>query len=232
LRDHRKTDCRRLIAAWLAAAAWLATGAQAADPGIVDLGDGKYRIGEILIDKPARRFSVTGVTIRDTQPLEYLAVKKGGHKAYESLFELDTTATEFNLACILIGLNAENAVLPEYHFDPTPVVGDPVVVSVEWERDGETRRVSPEQLFLEDGEKISSDSWVYTGSFFPPDYPYLAEQSGTLIGFIHDKDSIIEHREGIGLGKFGRVELDKSMAPPIGTPVRVTVGNAAPAAAP
>jgi len=227
-----ETKRGRMTPFWLAGTLLFAAGAQAADTGITDLGNGQYRIGEILIDKPARRFSVTGVVIRDEQPLEYLAVKKDGYKAYESLFELKTSATEFNLACILIGLNAEHAVLPEYHFDPTPVVGDPVAIRIDWEKDGETISTSPEQLFLEGGKKVVSNQWVYTGSLIPPGQPYMAEESGTLIGFVHDKDSIIEHREGIGLGQFGMVSVDKSMAPPRGTAVRVTVSNITPVAGP
>ncbi|MCG6965448.1 MAG: YdjY domain-containing protein [Chromatiaceae bacterium] len=204
----------------------------AADPAITDLGNGRYQIGEILVDKAARRFTLTGVVIKDQQPLEYLAVKKAGYKAYESMLELNTTATEFNLACILIGLNAEHAVLPEYHFDPKPVQGDPVAISIEWERDGETRTVSPEQLFLDSGKPVESNTWIYTGSFITRENVYLAEEFGPLIGFVHDKDSIIEHRDGIGLGRLGLVEVDKTIAPLLGTPIRVTVTNLTPPASP
>lgn len=49
-------------------------------PGVVDLGDGKYRLGAIVIDQVARRFTVPGSVIRTEQPLEYLVVKKGGQR--------------------------------------------------------------------------------------------------------------------------------------------------------
>ena len=196
-------------------------------PPLVDLGDGRYQMGEILLDKPARWFSVPGRVIRDQPPLEYLAVKKTGHKAYESLFELDTTANEFNVACILIGLDADNAILPKHHFDVEPVQGDAVTVEIEWRLDGGEKIVPAETLFLVDGKPVESSGWVYTGSVILPDKRYLAEEVGTLIGFVHDQDSIIEHREGIGIGRFGEVKINQSAAPPLGTPIHVIVRNAA-----
>jgi hypothetical protein len=184
-------------------------------------------MGEILIDKQARWFSVPGRVIRDEPPLEYLAVKNAGHKAYESLFELDTTANEFNVACILIGLDAGNAVLPKYHFDPEPVQGDSVAVEIEWGVDEERKTVPAEALFLVDDKPVESSGWAYTGSVILRDKRYLAEEAGTLIGFVHDQDSIIEHREGIGIGKFGEVRINRSLSPPLGAQIRIVVRNAA-----
>ncbi len=195
----------------------------AAGPTLTDLGGGKLQLGQILIHKDERWFSLPGRVLRDEPPLEYLAVKKGGMKGYESLFELDTTAGEFNIACILIGLDADNAVLPRYHFDKRSVKGDGVDVLVEWgEGDGVTQ-TRAEKLFLLDGKSVQSREWAYTGSVVLPDKRYLAEEAGTLIGFIHDRDSIIEHRKGIGLGQFGEVKIDRDLLPPVGTPIRVTI---------
>jgi len=59
-----------------------------------------------------------------------------------------------------------------------------------------------------------------------PGKRYLAEEAGTLIGFIHDQDSIIEHRDGIGLGQFGKVAIDRDLLPPMGTAIRIRIENA------
>ena len=232
MKSFSRSDHASWLSTWILVAVLGVSDAWAGGPPITDLGDGRYRLGEILIDKPARTFMLAGVMIKDEPPLEYLAVKKDGQKAYESIFALNTTATEFNIACILIGLQAEHAVLPEFHFDPNPVQGDPGKLEIEWERDGSVKTLAPEQLFLLDGKPTPAATWIYTGSVELSAGDYLAERSGTLIGFIHDQDSIIEHREGIGLGNFGSVQIDKSVAPPVGTVMRLTVTNATPRSGP
>ncbi len=199
--------------------------AVSAQPSLEALGKDRYQLGAILIDKAAGEFSVDGRVVRDQQPLEYLAVKKEGNKSYEALLELDTTAKEFNIACILIGLDSAHAVLPEYHFDARPVVGDLVELLFEWKEEGEARIFRPEEFFLLGDKPVSPGEWVYTGSSVLPDGRYLAEEAGTLVGFIHDPDSIIEHHKGIGLGRYGEVTVNRSILPPVGTPVRLTVRN-------
>ena len=71
------------------------------------LGQDRYQIGRIVVDKRARTFTVPGRVHVLGKPLEYLATSPGGMKAYETLLELDATGSEFNLACILIGLERD-----------------------------------------------------------------------------------------------------------------------------
>lgn len=198
-------------------------GGQAEQPRIEDLGNGRYRIGAIVVEKDHARFTVPGVVLRDAPPLEFVAVSKGGHKAYESLLELEANAYEFNVACILIGLKTDGAVAPEVHFDERPVQGDAVGVAISWE-DGDGARTFEADKALVDGDKPPpSDRWIYTGSRFSPEGFYQADQMGTLIGFVHDLDSVIHHREGIGLQNYGGVTVDRALLPPVGTPVRLIV---------
>jgi len=68
------------------------------------LGKDRFQIGSIVVDKRARTFAVPGRVHVLGKPLEYLATTKGGWKQYEALLELDATGSEFNLACILVGL--------------------------------------------------------------------------------------------------------------------------------
>ena len=195
-------------------------------PPIEDLGDGRYRIGAIVIDKDRGRFTVPGTMLelsRAEDPLEFVAVARNGQKAYESLFEVDATAFEFNLACILIGLENPNPDNPTFHFDPRPVAGDPVTVTVTWTLDGETVTVSPDRLLREGGFEPAPGAWVYTGSRFDEQGVYTAQQFGTLIGFVHDMDSVIQHRAGLGLGTYGAVTTNTFVAPPAGTPMTITV---------
>jgi len=201
----------------------------APEPQVEDLGGGRYRIGSIEVDKEARRFTVPGtvIALADGAPIEFLAISRGGPKDYESLIELDVSAVEFNLACILIGLDRDKAVRPQQHFDPVEVTGDVVEVRISWQSEEGEREMEIERL-LKDTTDAADHVWVYTGSSFVPDGRYLAEIMGTLIGVVHDPGSIIQHQRGLGLGNYGAVTADPDTAPPGGTPVSVTVFSVPP----
>lgn len=193
-------------------------------PKVVDLGNGKYRIGAIHIDKTRQHFEVAATILRDSPPLEFLAISKGGFKAYESLIEVDANAYEFNLACILMGLDAEKAKAPKYHFDPAPAEGEPVDVFVEWTREGKTTRVDASELLAIGSQTLPPAEWVYTGSLFTADNQFLAHMDGTLIGFVHDPASIIEHRSGF-LGSFESVAVNPKLLLKVGTQVKLIVAR-------
>lgn len=195
-----------------------------------DLGDGRYRIGAITVDKTKGKFSVPGSVLelqRPDSPIEFIAVSKGGFKRYEAIFEMDTSAVDFNLACILISLDASHAVRPEQHFDPHPLKGDAVEIFVSWEEKGKTRRVPVTNVLRVAGSAHATDDWIYTGSFFGPDGQYLAEAVGTLVGFVHDPESIIQHRSGLGLGNYGTVTYNPDVLPRPGTPVLLDISRSA-----
>jgi hypothetical protein len=202
-----------------------AVGGTAATP--IELGDGRLQVGAIVIDQAKQTFTTPGVTLRRADPIEFIAVTQGGHKSYESIVELETNAFDFNLACILIGLDNSRATRPQRHFDPAPVRGNPVDISISWQQQGETRTVAAADLLSVDGRPVTSHRWRYNGSWFGAGGRYKAEEFGTLIGFVHDEDSIIHHREGLGLDNYGGVKLNQALAPPEGAPVLVTVSRPA-----
>lgn len=199
-----------------------------AKPKIEDLGNQRLRVGTVEIDKGKSVFSVPGKIIRTNPPLEYLAVKRGGSKAYEALIELDVTAVEFNLACILIGLDAGKAKRPQFHFDKAALGGDAVNVLVSWEKDGKETRIPASELLVFSGKSVEANEWIYTGSGFLAGNRYLAELDGTLIGFVHDPASVIEHKEGVGLGNWGSVNLDPKHQLNVGSPITIIVERVPP----
>ncbi|MGW8368396.1 MAG: YdjY domain-containing protein [Gammaproteobacteria bacterium] len=223
---------RRSVAVCIAASMPLclvtSAGAQSVEPPqpeIEDLGDQRYRIGEILIDQSAASFTVPGRVIRTDPALEYLAVTVGGAKAYESLLELDADAYQFNLACILIGLSNDDVVPPDFQFDTDIVIGPPVRIAVQWQEDGTTVEHDAADLLLESSERVVAGSWVYTGSTYVPGHadPYLASQAGTLIGLVHDPASIVEHRTGVGIGAYGSIAGNAELLGGVGRELTLTV---------
>jgi len=193
-------------------------------PPVEDLGEGRYRIGTITVDKAERRFSLGGKILHLTQPLEYLAVMTEGHKGYESLLELETSAVDFQLACILIGLDDEKSVKPRFQFDENEVDGQAVDITISWEVDGEVKTTGAAKALTAGDGPFSDAGWVYIGSrLSPQDGRLLSETSGTLIGFVHDPMSIIEHRKGAPAGSYGMVTGNADFLPPEGSPITLTV---------
>lgn len=184
----------------------MAQSPQPPDLDIQDLGDDRFQVGQIIVDKAAGSFSVPA-TLLDLgvpdAPLEFLVVTRNGPKSYESLLEIDATAYEFNVACLLIGLNPDNAKLPLGNFQPEPADGDPVALHVSWDDNGEqVTRPATDFIQVTSGEE-PTDEWVYLGSFFMQDGQYAADWIGLAVGFVHDVESIIQHASGIGLASYG-----------------------------
>lgn len=190
------------------------------------LGKDRYQIGRIVVDKKAGRFTVPGRMHVMGQPLEYLATTPGGMKEYETLLEADATGSEFNLACILLGLERDPRQGPFYQFSEAPLVGPKVLVSVAWQDGGKRREISAAEALLDPKGDVRPESveWVYTGSLsMPPDGQFAADVTGTLIGFVHDANSIIESVLGLGIGAYGSVSGNAALLPPVGTPVELIV---------
>ncbi len=192
-----------------------------------DLGGGRYQIGSILIDKNRKSMQLDGsmLTVDANKAIEFLATTPKGFKSYESVMELQANAFEFNLACILIGLDAAKTP-PRFHFDPNPLQGDPVSITISWQQQGRQRIMDVIDMLKVDGKKPPSPSrWNYTGSMFEPNGAFLAQMDGVLIGIIHDPASIIDHYSGLGLGNWGAITVDPALAPPSGSRVTLTIKN-------
>ena len=188
------------------------------------LGDERYRIGAITVDRKTSSFSVPGKLIHLTDALEYLAVSSNGMKEYESLLELTTTPGDFNLACILVGLDDDNSVKPRFQFDENKAEGQGVAISLSWDNNGESETLSGANALRVGDDAFDDNSWVYIGST-TGNYgkEFMANAGGTLISFIHDPYSIIDHRNGAGIGNYGLVTANTDILPPIGTAILLTV---------
>ena len=215
------------------ACAAIASASQAQAPGeehiprpqIEDLGDQRYRIGAIEIDKTAGSFSVAGEIIRHEGPFEFLVTTKNGRKSYESVLEANADAYEFNLACILIGLDAGKATPLEQRDFSQPVEGDPVEVTFSWTLNGKPMHAQASQFLVHGNppKVVESNEWVYTGSEIMPGGVYIAHLAGTLLGFVQKGESVIEHRTGLGVGDYGSVQVNPDLAPAVGSAVEMTI---------
>ncbi len=112
------------------------------------LGGDRYQIGRIVLDKRARSFTVPGRVHVLGRPLEYLATAPGGMKEYEALLELDASGSEFNLACILLGLERDPKQGPFYQFSAAPVAGPRVTLDIAWTEGDKRRQVAAAAALL------------------------------------------------------------------------------------
>jgi hypothetical protein len=223
------------VLGWAAAGAGSRALAQTAPPPRVGamkpLGGDRYQIGAVVVDKRARRFSVPGRVLVLGKPLEYLATAAGGMKAYEAMLELDTTGSEFNLACILVGLERDPKLGAIVRYAQAPLVGQRVALSIAWSEGGKRRQISAAEGVLnpEAGVKPQAVEWVYTGALVSdPSAGFVPDLTGTLIGFVHDPNCIIDSVVGIGVGAYGSVR-GSALMPPVGSAIELVV-DAAPVA--
>jgi hypothetical protein len=191
---------------------------------VMKLGPNLVSIGSIIVDTAKKEVTVPGRMLRD-QTLEFLATVKMGMKSYESAMELDTNATSFNLALIMIGLQRSNAVVPQQHFDTNEAAGDPVEIWVEWGTGDSAHKLRAGELLYDLRTKSVPQvgAWVYTGSTVLENGQYLAELDGVLIGFVHDPASIIENSTGSGINAYGSIRLNPNLKIEPDTPLKLTI---------
>ncbi len=204
------------------------------NPKVQELGHGRFRVGLIEVDRNRRTFTVPAVVHQVDGPQEFILSTRGGYKGYETTLEAGATAYEFNVACLLIGLDPKAARTPRYHFDPTRTAGDPVAVAVVWKEGGKERRTRAADLVKDrrTGKPLPATGWVYTGSTFTPDGAYMAQMDGVLVGFVHDPAEIITLAAGTTQSDYGYLVPNDKVLPAKGTRVTVEVkAVAAPAAA-
>jgi hypothetical protein len=215
-----------------AAAALVPAIAQSQTPGpaaprigeLKPLGAERYQIGRLVIDKRARRFTVPGRLIVTGKPLEFLAGIPGAKKAYETMLELDTSGSEFNVACILIGLERDPR-MPRYRRPGEPLLGPRVALSVAWFEGAKRVQVSAAEAMLNADTNIKPETveWLYAGSYtVEQNGVFAADVTGVLISLIPNGSSIIESAVGIGVGAYGLVR-GHAMLPPVGTAIELVV---------
>ena len=225
-RSGRRGLARIAAAAVLLALSSASTAQSSTTTTQLPAGD-QVTVGGIEIDKPAGRFVVKGEFVdlgSPDAPVEFLIGTRDSVKLYETLIRADTDAVDFNVACILIGLDPANGRAARYHFDPEPVAGDAVRISVTWEEAGRSVTRSAASLLHTPGaDAAPADEFVYTGSMFAPDGQFMAQANGVLVGVVHAPETLIEHRTGLGLGNYGGVLQAAGTLPPPGTPVRIEV---------
>jgi hypothetical protein len=189
-----------------------------AEAPIEPLGEDRYRIGTLILDRVAREIRFPGAIALREGPLEYLACSPRG-KLYESLLRGDVDPYHLHVALLMMGLVPENNL--EFQGDATPPGGDPVVVEVAWQV-GEERVVHrAEDLIGRHAREgtMERTPWVFSGSQLV-DGIFAASMHRSLIAVYSDPDAILNNPLPTAADDTFYVPHTASL-PPVGTEVEI-----------
>lgn len=189
-------------------------------PQVEKIAPGKYRMGEILIDKSSKSVEFPAEINMEKGLLEYLVVRNSG-KTHESLLRTGVQPFHLQVACLLVGLEGTDAPLARQGAPELPT-GDPVEIHLVL-ADG--TRLTPERWMTKmvDGEKkeVGKFKWIFTGSLVG-EGGFAAQIEGSMVAVYHDPVALIDNSSPGG-------ESDKiwyvreGALPPAGTPVTVVI---------
>jgi hypothetical protein len=194
-------------------------------PAIEPLGQDRYRIGELTLDRGARevRFPAT-IALREGT-LEYLACAEGG-KLYESLLQTKVDPYHLHLALLLMGLEPENNLASQG--DSVLPLGDPVTIHVSWATAHGRVTHRAEALIQEyrTARIMPDTAWVFSGSRFI-DGIFEASMSKSLIAVYNDPSAILNNPLPSGSDDTSYV-VRKDLLPPVDTELEIVLRPAAP----
>ncbi|MGA0845459.1 MAG: YdjY domain-containing protein [Luteolibacter sp.] len=188
---------------------------------IEDLGDGKHRIGLVLIDSKSRSVTIPARVHARSGLVEYALVTEKG-KVHEALLTTKASPLHVHLAALLAGLAAEKN-----------DVTRPIEVWLEWQGNGPARRQRLEEWVALAEESPSGDiggtletgDWTYHGSVLDQQ-GFAASREGSLISLIGDLAALVLNPRPGRVNDKLHVPNAKVM-PPEGFPVSVIFRPAA-----
>ena len=180
------------------------------------IGEGRFRIGNIILDKTSQTLSLPVEVNMQEGIIELVACSSGG-KLHESIFEADVEPVHFNLALLLLGLKPKGGV--QFQGDATTPQGDRVLIFVE--KDGQRRRVEDYVWDLQRKAPMERTGWVFAGSKFV-EGQFGAQLTRTLITTYHDPYTVLDNPLATG-GDDEVYEVNSKVTPPVGTTVTLVI---------
>lgn len=194
-------------------------------PSIEKLGNGEFRIGEIVINKATRSVSFPAQVNMDKGLLEYLLVYRTG-KTHESLLRTDISAYNLQIAFMLLGFEGTDKPIAGQGAKETPR-GEAVTVALQT-ASGESFAVE-KWLINKTGETVTDIermNWVFAGSYVYQGV-FMAQSTGSMIAIWHDPVAMIDNASPGG--ESNRIwYVKQGTVPTVGTPVRVVIKSAKP----
>lgn len=192
-------------------------------PPIEKLGNGEYRLGEILVNKAERSISFPAQVNMDSGMLEYLIVHNKG-KTHESLLRTRIEPYNLQIALLLLGFEGSDQRL-SMQGDPAKPKGERIRISIST-AEGQKPMVFPvEQWLVNRFDEVLKDvetmNWVFSGSYVV-DGRFMAQETGSIAAIWHDPVALIDNASPGG--ESNRIwYVKKGTVPAVGTPVKVII---------
>ncbi len=193
-------------------------------PPIEKMGNGIYKIGEVLVNKQEKSITFPAQVNMDMGMLEYLLVYRAG-KTHESLLRTNVSPYNLQVAFILLGYEGAEKRL-ERQGSPEVPKGEPVRITVS-NVAGKQTEVFPVERWLankasESARDVSQLNWVFSGSYVNEYGGFMSQDSGSIIAIWHDPVAMIDNASPGG--ESNRIWFVKQGAVPSpGTAVTVTI---------
>ena len=163
--------------------------------------------------------------------VEYLLCGPQG-KEYESIIVVNSSAQEIHNAMLKLGV--ERGAPPMYDEEKGEMIGAKgtgVLVFVEWEVNGETKRVRGEDLLQDTRTQkpMPHVAWVFSGSREIPDLDSEDEDAMIPQAFVGNDIIALNYIDGSALfqspisSEESPYKKNAQILPPLGTPVKVTI---------
>jgi acylphosphatase len=163
--------------------------------------------------------------------VEYLLCGPGG-KEYESIIVLNSSAQEIHDAMLKLGV--KRGTPPMYDEEKDAMIGATgtrVLVFVEWESNGETKRVRGEDLLhnTQTQKPMQHVAWIFSGSREIPDLDSEDEEAMIPQAFIGNDIIALNYVDGSALfqspipSEESPYKKNTETLPPLGTSVKVTI---------
>jgi hypothetical protein len=166
--------------------------AQAASPAqAAHAGQATSKLPHIQVDVAARQVRVECEAIELDAPLEFVCVARGGNE-HEAMLRTDARPSHVHLALLMLGLEPGT---PLRYMDAAqrwvPPSGPPLMVSLEFEREGKQVRVPVSRVLRhvvnEDDPRPQNSikNWVFTGSQIQEGGGYAADVTGYIVSLVN-----------------------------------------------
>ena len=201
-------------------------------PEVVDLGDGKYKLGLVNFDENTRRISFPAEFNQSEGILEFAIVHENG-KIHEALLTTKASAFNLNVALKLLRYQSSPELFPilDENYESTgkyPEVPEAqktasrLQVLVSWEVDGKKEEASLNDLIYNTTKEsaMAPAPWIYQGSYIHEN-TFKAEVSGDLAAIFITRSSLINFS-----GEDNDIDEpwipNQKRMPPLTTPATIT----------
>lgn len=193
-------------------------------PPVEKIGNGMYRIGEVLVNKQEKSVSFPAQVNMDMGMLEYLIVYRSG-KTHESLLRTDISPYNLQVAFLLLGYEGTDKRLARQGSKEIPK-GEPVRITISNVAGKQSAAFPVEKWlsnrFSESVKDVDLLEWVFCGSFVNEYGRFMSQETGSIVAIWHDPVAMIDNASPGG--ESNRIWFVKQgTVPAPGTTVTVTI---------